>query len=131
VAAASRRSRAARSTPTRTAGTRQVSGAVAAAWTAAGAEAGALGYPTSPQYCGLKESGCVQAFQAGRIYTTPGTGTHPLTGPIHTAWEQQGYERGPLGYPTSDPYAVAGGTAQNFQGGTLTHDSGTGQVTRS
>jgi hypothetical protein len=26
---------------------------------------------------------------------------------------------------------VAGGTAQNFQGGTLTLDSGTGQVTRS
>jgi uncharacterized protein with LGFP repeats len=114
-----------------TAGARPVSGAIATAWAAAGAEAGALGYPTSPQYCGLKESGCVQAFQGGRIYTTPGTGTHPLTGPIHTAWAQQGYERGPLGYPTSDPYAVAGRTAQTFQGGTLTHDSGTGQVTRS
>ena len=44
------------------------------------------------------ETGCVQAFQGGRIYTTPGSGTHALTGAIGIAWGQQGYEKGPLGY---------------------------------
>jgi uncharacterized protein with LGFP repeats len=114
-----------------TAGTQQLSGAIAAAWQAAGAEGGALGHPISPQFCGLTESGCVQAFQGGRIYSTPGSGTHPLSGAIQDVWAAQGYERGALGYATSDPYAVAGGTAQDFQGGRLTLDTGTGQVTRS
>jgi uncharacterized protein with LGFP repeats len=70
-------------------------------------------------------------FQGGRIYSTPTTGAHAMTGAIETAWIRQGYEVGPLGYPTSDTYPVTDGTAQNFQGGILTLDSATGQVTRS
>jgi uncharacterized protein with LGFP repeats len=78
----------------------------------------------------MRNGGCGQVFQGGRIYSTPGTGAHAMTGAIHTAWMRQGYEVGPLGYPTSDAYAVPEGTAQDFQGGRLTHDSGTGQITR-
>ena len=114
-----------------TAGTHPVSGAIAASYTAAGGEGGALGYPITGLICGLRSSGCGQVFQGGRIYSTPTTGVHALTGPIEAAWISQGAEAGSLGYPTSGTYAVAGGTAQNFQGGTLTLNSGTGQVTRS
>ncbi len=53
-----------------------------------------------------------------------------MTGAIHTAWINQGYEVGPLGYPTSDPRTVTGGTAQDFQGGTLVLDGATGVVRR-
>jgi uncharacterized protein with LGFP repeats len=81
--------------------------------------------------CGLKDGGCRQVFQTGRIYTTSATGTHAITGPILSTWLDEGWEYGRLGYPTSGSYAVTGGTAQNFQGGTLTLNSGTGQVTRS
>jgi uncharacterized protein with LGFP repeats len=112
-------------------GTHPISGAIATTWTATGGESGTLGYPTSDAVCGLKNGGCGQVFQRGLIYTATGAGTHLLTGPIRDAWAAQGYERGSLGYPTSDPYAVAGGTAQDFQGGKLTLDSGTGNVTRS
>jgi uncharacterized protein with LGFP repeats len=114
-----------------TAGSHPVSGAIATTYVATGAEGGALGYPITGLICGLRSSGCGQVFQTGRIYTTPATGTHALSGPIETAWIAQGAEAGPLGYPTSAPYAVSGGTAQNFQNGTLTHNSGTDQVTRS
>ncbi len=81
--------------------------------------------------CGLMHRGCGQVFQAGRIYTASATGTHAITGPILDAWLARGWETGPMGYPTSDAYPVTGGTAQDFQGGTLTLDTGTGVVTRS
>ncbi|MEI4281346.1 hypothetical protein [Klenkia terrae] len=42
----------------------------------------------------------------------------------------QGYEVGPLGYPTGDARPVTGGIAQDFQGGTLVWDSATGAVRR-
>jgi uncharacterized protein with LGFP repeats len=113
-----------------TAGTHPVAGAMATTWAAAGGEGGPLGYPLTGLICGMRNSGCGQVFQGGRIYSTPTTGTHAMTGAIHTAWMQQGYEVGPLGYPTSDVYAVTGGTAQNFQGGKLVHDQVTGTVTR-
>ena len=79
------------------AGNHALSGAIASAWTAAGAEGGPLGYPTTGLICGLKNSGCGQVFQGGRIYDTATTGAHALTGPIHAAWVAQGWETGPLG----------------------------------
>jgi uncharacterized protein with LGFP repeats len=113
------------------AGSYVVSGAVFTAWAAAGAESGPLGYPTTGLICGLKNGGCGQVFQNGRIYSTTATGAHSVFGPIQTAWIAQGWETGSLGYPTSEPYAVPGGTEQDFQGGHLTLDTATGTVTRS
>jgi uncharacterized protein with LGFP repeats len=40
-------------------------------------------------------------------------------GALRDRWAAQGWERGPLGYPVSDPHPVAGGTAEDFQHGTL------------
>ncbi|RBY96416.1 hypothetical protein DQ237_07090, partial [Blastococcus sp. TF02-8] len=115
----------------RPSGTFVLTGAVVAAWTSAGGEAGPLGLPSSKFVCGLRDGGCGQVFDGGRIYSSVAGGTRAMHGPIHSAWVAQGYELGPLGYPTSDPHMVSGGTAQDFQGGTLTVDDATGLVTRS
>ncbi|WP_164704681.1 reprolysin-like metallopeptidase [Blastococcus litoris] len=111
-----------------TAGTYPVSGDVAAAYARAGGESGALGYPTSGLICGLKQTGCGQVFQGGRIYTTPGTGAHAVSGAIHTAWVERGYETGVLGYATEDQVCglAGGGCSQRFQSGTLYWHPGTG-----
>jgi len=103
------------------AGTNAVAGDLATAWTATGAEGGPLGYPTSGLICGLKNSGCGQVFQDGRIYRTSGTGAHAVSGAIQTAWIAQGWEGGPLGYPTGDQVCglAGGGCKQDFQGGTI------------
>ncbi|MCZ2806481.1 hypothetical protein O2W18_15330 [Modestobacter sp. VKM Ac-2983] len=107
-----------------------VPGAVGTAWTEAGAEGSPLGYPTSGLICGLRNGGCGQVFQGGRVYHTADTGGHSISGAIQDAWIGQGWETGPLGYPTSEAYAVPGGTAQDFQGGKLVLDQATGTVTR-
>ncbi len=38
------------------------------------------------------------------IYWTPQTGAHAVYGAIRDAWARQGWEAGPLGYPTSDEF---------------------------
>jgi uncharacterized protein with LGFP repeats len=49
---------------------------------------------------------------------------------IRDSWATQRWERGPLGYPTSDEYSVPGGRQSNFQGGTLFWDANTGVVSQ-
>ena len=70
-------------------------------WAKSGFENGSLGYPTNTIVCGLKNSGCFQNFEKGSVMWSPASGAAPMTlGPIQTAWAQQGFENGPLGYPT-------------------------------
>jgi uncharacterized protein with LGFP repeats len=94
---------------------------VGAAWTATGGEAGPLGYPTTWLICGLRNGGCGQVFQGGRIYDTATTGAHPVSGAIQATWIGQGAEAGPLGYAAGDQVCglAAGGCKQDFQGGTV------------
>lgn len=52
------------------------------------------------------------------IYWTPQTGAHTIYGDIRKRWAELGWERGYLGYPTSDEIAFAdGGRANEFQNG--------------
>lgn len=51
------------------------------------------------------------------IYWTPQTGAHAIYGAIREAWAQQGWERGPLGYPTSDEYQDGKYRRVNFERG--------------
>jgi uncharacterized protein with LGFP repeats len=101
-------------------GAHTIGGAVRSKWAAAGAQNGTLGYPTSDEGRGLRDGGAYQAFQGGRIHWSRATGAHVTRGGILSAWAAAGYERGGLGYPTSNEYAFSGGAAQNFQGGTVT-----------
>jgi uncharacterized protein with LGFP repeats len=112
-------------------GAHAVSGDILTAWAAQGFEAGALGYPTGDQACGLAGGGCGQNFQGGAVYSSSSSGAHAVSGAIATYWYGAGAESGTLGYPTSEATAVSGGTTQTFQGGRLTLNKSTGTVTRS
>ena len=71
-------------------------------------------------------SGVFQVFEKGTAYWKAENGTHFVRGRIFDKYGSTGYERGSLGYPTSDEYAVASGCAQEFEGGVITtSNSGT------
>ena len=90
-------------------------------WASTGWENGVLGYPTTELFCGLPDGGCGQHFQGGSIYSTPAGGPVVVRTAIRDRWAAQGWERGPLGYPTSDTFCGLrdGGCGQHFQGGSV------------
>ena len=106
-------------------GARVVSGAVRDRWAALGWEHG-LGYPTTDTT--PISGGTYSHFQRGSIYWSPATGAHQVGGAIRDRWAATGWERGYLGYPTSDERAVPGGRANSFQGGEVRWTSATGAV---
>ncbi|MDF2048678.1 GH25 family lysozyme, partial [Arthrobacter sp. Cr_A7] len=104
-------------------------GPMAAGWERLGWGAGSLGYPTSGQYCGLKDGGCFQMFAKGALMYSPATGAQPsLLGPIRDLWQKTGFENGSLGYPASDVICglVDGGCFQNYSSGTVMWSAGSG-----
>jgi L,D-peptidoglycan transpeptidase YkuD (ErfK/YbiS/YcfS/YnhG family) len=114
-------------------GARTIGGAVRSKWAAAGAQNGRLGYPTSDEGRGLRNGGAYQGFQGGRIHWSRATGAHITRGGILSAWAASGYERGVLGYPTSDEIGGLkdGGSYQTFQGGIIHWSPSTGaRITR-
>ncbi|GHE10636.1 N-acetylmuramoyl-L-alanine amidase [Klenkia taihuensis] len=90
-------------------------GAVLSAWAASGYEYGALGFPTTDPV--VLNGGGFTGFQGGAVYWSTGHGAHVLSGAFYDEWARRGYETGQLGYPTSDVYAVAGGSRMDFAGG--------------
>ena len=58
-------------------------------------------------------------FVNGVIYWHPQTGAHPITTHFSIAWARTGWERGPLGYPTTDEFGLSDGIGrkQSFQHG--------------
>ena len=107
-------------------------GPIRDAWARSGYENGAMGYPTSGVICGLKNSGCFQNYQGGAIMWSPASGAALSTfGAIRNFWQQQKFENGPLGYPTSNPVCglTGGGCFQNFQGGTVMWSPASGAQT--
>ncbi|MBK1879478.1 LGFP repeat-containing protein [Pelagicoccus mobilis] len=59
----------------------------------------------------------------GSIYYSPSTGAHAVKGAIRKLWSEQGWERGDLGYPTTDEErgrnADGEGRYSVFQGGAV------------
>lgn len=51
------------------------------------------------------------------VYWSPQTGAHAIYGAIRDAWAQQGWETGPLGYPTSDEFQDGKYRRVNFERG--------------
>lgn len=94
-------------------------GAISERWAAQRWEQGQLGYPVSDEFCGLRDRGCFQRFQAGSIYWSPGSGAHPVRGGLRDLWGQYGWENGSWGYPLEAETCVPGHCSQRFQGGTL------------
>jgi uncharacterized protein with LGFP repeats len=102
-------------------GARVVMGMMQAAYTARGGAGGGLGYPTSDTTCGLRDGGCYQLFQGGRLYGSASTPVQRVFGGIREKWDAWGLEAGPLGYPVNDEIGglVRGGSYQLFQNGAI------------
>lgn len=60
------------------------------------------------------------------IYWTPATGAHEVHGLIRDAWAKAGWERGPLGYPTSDGFQDGVFRRSNFERGYILWSPSTG-----
>ncbi|MDB6123929.1 MAG: hypothetical protein JWQ71_2922 [Pedosphaera sp.] len=110
-----------------------VRGSIRDKWQALGWETSVLGYPTTDENTTPDGIGRYNHFNKngtlGSIYWTPSLGAHEVHGNIRTFWANQGWETGPLGYPTSDEYAVAQGRRSNFEHGTVTWNSSNNQTT--
>ncbi len=112
-------------------GAHEVRGAILNEWGSLGWEASVLGFPTSGETPTPNRVGSYNYFTGGSIYYSPATGAHEVHGAILNAWAAQGWEAGSLGFPATDEYAVPGGRANSFRGGTLTYSYSSGRVTRS
>jgi len=110
-------------------GPQQVSGSFYALWASLGWERSFLGYPASGELPAA--GGVFQRFQGGTLYWSPATGAHSVSGSFAARWAAQGYERGGLGFPTSQEIPNTTGVYQNFQGGTLTWSRRDGLVRQS
>ena len=109
------------------AGTHAVHGAILDRYLALAGPAGLLGLPTTDENP-AGNGGRYNNFTGGAITWTPTTGAHETHGAIRTRWAALGYERGPLGFPTSDETPVPGGLRSTFQHGSITWNQTTNQV---
>ncbi len=107
-------------------GAHSVQGAIARHWAALGWERGFLGYPTSDESPTAGGTGRYNNFsRGGAILWTRALGAHETHGAIRALWAKTGYESGPLGYPTTDEYAVTGGRRSDFEHGYIFWNSTT------
>ncbi len=104
-------------------GAHAVWGDIAQKWSSLGKTK--FGYPTTDEMTTPDGTGRFNHFRQVNlpgapetsIYWTPETGAWGVYGQIRKAWASQGWERGSLGYPTSDEYQQGGYRRSNFQGG--------------
>ena len=81
-------------------------------------ERGELGYPSSDETPSAN-GGVYQIFQGGTTYWSPRSGSHAVPLDLLAEYGNHGYERGHLGYPTSEPYWDGNRHKQNFEHGVL------------
>ncbi|WP_411104196.1 LGFP repeat-containing protein [Streptomyces sp. cmx-4-9] len=80
-----------------------------------------LGCPRTGELTAPDGVGRFHHFERGSIYWSPSTDAHAVWGLIGDKWAAMGWEKGSLGYPTSDelPLPDGAGKRQVFQGGSL------------
>lgn len=102
-------------------GAHEVHGAIRDRWTSLGSERGLLGYPVTDELPAPDRTGRYNVFARGSIYWSPATGAHEVHGAIGAKWAALGYERGFLGYPTSNesPTGDRVGRVSTFAGGSI------------
>ena len=106
----------------------EVHGAIRDKWAKLGWERGVLGYPISDETKTPDGVGRFTVFQGGSIYWTPKTGAFEVHGAIRDKWAKLGWERGVLGYPTSDETKTPDGVGRfsHFQNGSIYWTPSTG-----
>lgn len=93
-----------------------------------GACASVLGAPVTDENTPPDLQGRYVQYTNGSIYWYPGTGAHELHGPIRELWKNWGWERSPLGYPTTDEIDTTAGNGRKnlfWNGGIYTSTTGT------
>lgn len=103
-----------------------VFGAIGDKYAQLGGRRGFLGRPLTSEMRTPDGVGRFNHFQNGSIYWTPQTGAQVIYGAIRDKWANDGWERGPLGYPISDERYVPGGRASYFQHGRIVWSRTTG-----
>jgi len=88
-----------------------------------------LGYPTSDELGTPDRAGRGNTFTGGVMLWTPRLGAHEVHGAILVRYAQLKFESGPLGYPVTDEYAVAGGRRSDFVGGIVVYKFATRTTT--
>lgn len=80
-----------------------------------------LGCPQTDEQTAPDGVGRFSVFDGGSIYWSPSTDAHAIWGLIRDKWAAMGWEKGSLGYPTSDELSLPDGAGkrQVFQGGSL------------
>lgn len=102
-------------------GVHAVTGAIWGKFMALGAHTG-VGLPLTDELTAPDGVGRFNNFTNGKsIYWTPATGAHQVGGQIMVRWGTLGYERGFLGYPTTDEVGTPNGVGRYnvFQGGSI------------
>ncbi|WP_052280503.1 YiiX/YebB-like N1pC/P60 family cysteine hydrolase [Nocardia vulneris] len=99
----------------------EVCGAIRDKYNELGGPNSFLLFPTSNELTNPDGVGKRSTFQNGPIYWSPAGGAHPVVNHFFAAWQRNGWEGGPLGYPTSDEAVNPDGVGrrQYFQGGTI------------
>jgi hypothetical protein len=87
-----------------------------------------LGNPTGPEKSSPDRVGRYRHFQGGAIYWHPDTGAHEVHGVIREKWKDYDWERGFLGYPTTDETPTPDGIGRynHFQHGSIYWSPSTG-----
>jgi hypothetical protein len=104
-----------------------IHGKILAHYQGLGGPVGLLGYPTTDETATPDGRGRFNGFaNDGAIYWTAATGAWAVHGAIYNTWASMGWEAGPVGYPTSDEYAIPGGRRSNFVAGRIAWTAATG-----
>jgi hypothetical protein len=107
----------------------EVHGAIRDKYDLLGGPAGPFGFPLTDESPTPDGVGRFNHFEGGSIYFNPAVGTFELHGAIRDKWATLGYERGWLGYPTSDELDLPeGGRVNSFQNGCIYFWPDTGAI---
>ncbi len=115
-------------------GARSVHGAFRKRYRALRHAEGPLGLPSSELYAGQRPGSRVQNFRDNRgrsatIYWSRTTGVREVYGAIMKRYAGLGAERSRLRLPSSYPFPIAGGLAQDFQGGRISWNAARNKTT--
>ncbi len=113
----------------RATGAWEMHGNIRLRWLALGSVRSVLRYPVTDERGTPDGIGRYNHFQGGSMYYSHASGTHEVHGSIRARWAGLGWERGRLGYPTSDEFSITGGRRSNFQHGYISWNARTGAVT--
>ncbi|MGW4230419.1 LGFP repeat-containing protein [Streptomyces sp. NPDC004980] len=98
-------------------GAHEVHGDIRVRYAQAGGSGGFLGYPLTDETVCPDGVGRFNHFEGGSVYWTPQTGAHEVHGAIRDLWSTMGWERGYLGYPTTDETGAGDSRSSRFQRG--------------